>query len=66
VTGTTAASPLDTVPDPEEIRDRLAEIHGEARLLRRLLRLAVDADRERAAERPASKRRRVAETEVAD
>jgi hypothetical protein len=40
-------SPLDTIPDPERIRDRLSALFTEARLLRRLLRVAVDARQER-------------------
>jgi hypothetical protein len=37
---------LDTLPDPERIRDRLYVLLKEARLLRRLLRVAVDIHRE--------------------
>jgi len=40
-------SPLDTLPDPERIRDRLSAIMAEARILRRLLRLSVDAQQDR-------------------
>jgi hypothetical protein len=43
-------SPLDTIPDPERIRDRLSALFAEARLLRRLLRVAVDASQERTPE----------------
>jgi hypothetical protein len=42
-----ASSPLDTIPDPESIRDRLSALFAEARLLRRLLRVAIDARQER-------------------
>jgi hypothetical protein len=41
-------SPLDTIPDPERIRGRLTVLHIEARLLRRLLRVAVDVRQEHA------------------
>jgi hypothetical protein len=44
---TVAPSPLDAIPDPERIRDRLSAIFAEARLLRRLLRVAVDSRQER-------------------
>ena len=47
------SSPLDTIPDPERIRDRLSVLFAEARLLRRLLRVAVDSRRERAPQRAA-------------
>jgi hypothetical protein len=40
-------SPLDSIPDPERIRDRLAELFAEAKLLRRLLRLSQAARHER-------------------
>ncbi len=40
-------SPLDTIPDPQRIRDRLADLFAEARLLRRLLRVALDAQQDR-------------------
>jgi hypothetical protein len=40
-------SPIDCIPDPERIRDRLSTLFAEARLLRRLLRVAVDARQER-------------------
>jgi hypothetical protein len=43
-------SPLGTIPDPERIRDRLSTLFAEARLLRRLLRVAVDARDERTTE----------------
>jgi hypothetical protein len=43
-------SPLDTIPDPERIRDRLSALFNEARLLRRLLRVAVDVRQERTLE----------------
>ena len=43
-------SPLDTIPDPERIRDRLSALFAEARLLRRLLRVAVAARQERTTE----------------
>jgi hypothetical protein len=33
-------SPLDSLPEPERIRDRLSDLFVEARLLRRLLRLS--------------------------
>jgi hypothetical protein len=42
-------SPI-TIPDPDRIRDRLSALFAEARLLRRLLRVAVDARQERIAE----------------
>jgi hypothetical protein len=50
---TTAAppSPLETLADPESIRDRLYALHQEARLLRRLLRLSQAARDEQAAQR---------------
>jgi hypothetical protein len=43
-------SPPVTIPDPERIRDRLSALFAEARLLRRLLRVAVDARQVRIAE----------------
>jgi hypothetical protein len=43
-------SPLDTIPDPERIRDRLSVLFAEARLLRRLLRLSQATQHERSAE----------------
>jgi hypothetical protein len=39
---------LDALPDPENIRDRLTTLFVEARLLRRLLRVAIDAHQARA------------------
>jgi hypothetical protein len=42
-------SPSPLIPDPELIRDRLNDLFAEARLLRRLLRVAVDARRQRGA-----------------
>jgi hypothetical protein len=51
----TAPSPLDTIPDPERIRDRLSALFAEARLLRRLLRVAVDAQHKRATETAANR-----------
>jgi hypothetical protein len=41
------ATILGSLPDPERIRDRLSALFAEARLLRRLLRVAVDASQER-------------------
>jgi hypothetical protein len=35
-----ARSPIESIPPPDLIRDRLARIFAEARLLRRLLRLS--------------------------
>jgi len=43
----TAASPLEKVPPPEEIRARLAENIREARALRSLLKVSQRLDRER-------------------
>jgi hypothetical protein len=43
-------SPLDTIPDPDRIRDRLSALFTEARLLRRLLKVAVDVCHERITE----------------
>jgi hypothetical protein len=40
-------SPLDTIPDPENIRNRLSALFSEARLLRRLLSVAVEVRRVR-------------------
>lgn len=40
-------SPLNSLPDPERVRDRLAHLFAEARLLRRLLRLSEEAREER-------------------
>jgi hypothetical protein len=40
---TEQSSLLQTIPDPDRIRDRLSALFAEARLLRRLLRVAVDA-----------------------
>jgi len=44
---TNTRSLLDAIPDPELLRDRLANIHSEAALLRALLRLAERAARRR-------------------
>ena len=44
-------SPLSIMPDPERIRDRLSALFTEARVLRRLLRLAVDARQQHTPER---------------
>ena len=35
-----SSSPLDHIPPPDQIRDHLARVFAEIRLLRRLLRLA--------------------------
>jgi hypothetical protein len=43
------ASPIDTIPAPDQIRDRLRTIFAEARLLRSLLRVAEAKERERQA-----------------
>jgi hypothetical protein len=43
------ASPIDAIPDPERIRDRLSDLFAEARLLRRLLRVAIDIRQDRTA-----------------
>jgi hypothetical protein len=51
-TSATSPSPLDVIPDPERIRDRLSALFVEARLLRRLLRVAEDARQERALPAP--------------
>jgi hypothetical protein len=50
-----SSSPLDTIPDPELVRDRLAAIHREAALLRALLRLAERDARRRQCQRPAGR-----------
>jgi hypothetical protein len=49
------SSPLERLPDPESVRERIADLHAEARLLRRLLRLSQAAQEER--EAPPSTRR---------
>jgi hypothetical protein len=41
----TPTSPLDYVPDPELVRDRLSQLFAEAALLRSLLRLAERKER---------------------
>jgi hypothetical protein len=38
--GNQACSPVDTIPDPESVRQRLAAVAREAALLRQLLRLS--------------------------
>ena len=38
-------SPLDSIPPPDSIRDRLARLFTEARLLRTLLRLSESKSR---------------------
>jgi hypothetical protein len=40
-----ARSPIDSIPPPDLIRDRLARLFAEARLLRGLLRLAESKSR---------------------
>jgi hypothetical protein len=48
VSPTTATpQPLDLVPDPEEILDRLGELTREQTLLKRQLRVSLAARRER-------------------
>ncbi len=47
--------PLDLIPDPSEIHRRLADAARAQRLLRRLLRLAVAARRERASAKAAAR-----------
>jgi hypothetical protein len=49
-TATPPTSPLDSIPDPERIRDRLSVLFVEARLLRRLLRLSEATREERTTE----------------
>lgn len=45
--GKSARPPLaESIPTPDEIRQRLSEVVREARLLRRLLRLSCDVARE--------------------
>ncbi len=38
-------SPVDLIPDADSIRDRLSELNREAELLRRLLRVAEQAEK---------------------
>jgi hypothetical protein len=40
-----AQSPIDSIPPPNLIRDRLTKLFAEARLLRGLLRLSESKDR---------------------
>jgi hypothetical protein len=45
-------SPLDAIPDPDTVRDRLSVLFAEIALLRRLLRLSLAVEAERTRDRP--------------